>query len=205
MKYWLNFKHKQIGLSRNLKKLILWGVLLNLAACTENVREATSLEIAQQIDWKAAADNTQTWTAPELQVRHFRLMFYGYDTVYYRLKALKSTGASDNTRYFLLIDANYGANPQLKQRNYSLAKLVDGTLLQMSNLDHDTGRCQYFSTMNFACLYRDRGEIELSRGMLEAGRHVGLELALGSADASYEHVDLPAAYVDGFIVKVAGK
>ena len=54
----------------------------------------------------------------------------------------------------------------------------------------------------FACLYRDRGQIELSRAMLETGRYVGLEFTLGSTDVSYEHVDLPANYVDGFIMKV---
>jgi hypothetical protein len=171
-------------------------VLLLLSGCAD-LRNASSADIRQMVTLKTN-DNSpdQFWVAPELQVRRYRLQFAGYDTVYYYLYNVKPTSDAADMHLRVHIDANYGG----VVRHYDQAKLPDGFVFQTHHLQHDVVRCQLFGNMVDACLFRDRGDIELSKAELEAGRVNGLTLALSSAsDQDYEHIDLPAAYIDGFL------
>jgi len=171
-------------------------VLLALSGCAD-LRNASSADIRQLVTIKAAVNSSdQFWVAPELQVRRYRLQFAGFDTVYYYLYEVKPSPYAADLHLRLHIDANYGG----VVRHYDQAKLPDGGVSQTQRLSHDVVRCQLFSNMVDACLFRDRGDIELSRAELEAGRINGLSLALSSASAKdYERLDLPAAYIDGFL------
>ena len=174
---------------------VLVTVLL-LSGCAD-LRNATSADIRQMVVLKAADDSSnQFWVAPELQVRRYRLKFAGYDTVYYYLYEVKPTLDAADLHLRVHIDANYGGTV----RHYDQAKFADGVISQTQHLQHDVVRCQLFGNMVDACLFRDRGDIELSKAELEAGRINGLSFALSSAsDEGYEHLDLPAAYIDGFL------
>ena len=183
-------------LSLFLKRMVLISGLFYLSGCTENIREETSAQIQTLVTQTTNSDNSLIWYAPELQHRQFRLAFYGYDTVAYKLKAIKD---QKSTHFRLLLDVNYGANQGLKIRHYDQAKLEDGSTLITDNRRLETGRCQFFSTMTFSCLYRDRAEIELNSELLIASKQTGLRLTLGTADLNYEQIDLPANYVQGFL------
>ena len=148
-----------------------------LAGCTENVRGASPQIIEKLVKTEAdSISGKPVWFAPELQVRHFRTEFYGYNTVYYRLMAL-GTDQPGKTSFRLIIDANYGG----AERRYELA-LIDGASYPTDHLRHDTERCQLFNNMYSACLYRDRADVELDLAKLEAGRHSGLETDLDIKD-----------------------
>jgi hypothetical protein len=169
---------------------------MGLSGCAD-LRNASAADIRQLVTMKTANDSPdQFWVAPELQVRRYRLQFAGYDTVYYYLYEVKPTPDAAAMHYRVHIDANYGG----AVRHYDQAKLLDGGVFQTQRLQHDVVRCQLFGNMVDACLFRDRGDIELSRPELEAGRINGLSLALSSAGAKdYERLDLPAAYIEGFL------
>jgi hypothetical protein len=177
--------------------------LLNLTGCIENIRGASSTEIRQDIAVEVAPDNSYTWKAPELLVRHFRVTYCGYDRVYYRLSAVKPADSAQELQFRLVIDANYGLNTALKKmHDFNSVKFIDGSTLPITNVNHDVGRCQMFCEMYPACLYRDRADVELSLALLEASRHTGLVLTLASAEKDFEQLDLPAEYIDGFLQAV---
>jgi len=184
----MNFKRHRLS-------AVLLAALLGLSGCTD-LRDASPAEIRTLVTVKTAVNGPEQFrVAPELQVRRYRLQFAGYDSVYYYLFAVKPQADADETHLRVHIEANYGG----VVRHYDQAKLPSG-VSQTQHLQHDVVRCQLFGNMVDACLFRDRGDIELSRADLEAGRISGLMLVLSSAaDQHYEHIDLPAAYIDGFL------
>jgi len=179
--------------------LLSWVVLV-LEGCALDARNATSVEIQQAIKSESATTPYhRVWSAPPLLVSHFRTRFYGYDTVDYHLSASQSGQSSSPTLYHLKVDANYGGLP----RHYDLAKSTNSSQYPAYKLRHETLRCQFFGDMQDACLYRDRLDFELSLAELEAGRHSGMTLTLASADnKEYEQIDLPPAYIDGFLAVI---
>jgi len=173
--------------------------LLVSGGCAENIRAASAFDIQKLTTQKTGVDSSQIWSAPELEQRKFRLSFYGYDTVYYRLETLKNPLVGDAGHYRLIIDANFGTVLGAKIRHYDQAKFADGSILTTEHRQLDTVRCQIFGTMTSACLYRDRAEIELNPAVLAAAQQTGLQLILGSAETDYEQIDLPANYIAGFL------
>lgn len=181
----------------NIKAISLFSIIC-LAGCATGASTLTAKEVENHIKVEIMAGGNKVWIAPELQTRHFRTFFYGYDTVYYRLKANKSEKLPNDPVYHLLIDANYGG----PERHYVLAKSVEGTSYVSNNLNHEILRCQIFGSMVSSCLYRDRTEVILEGALLETGRHKGLLLTLSSRFADYEQIELPAEYIDGFLQAV---
>ena len=175
---------------------VFFSVTFMLNGCAD-LRNASAADIRQMVTLKTDDHSPyQFWVAPELQVRRYRLQFAGYDTIYYYLYNVKPTPDVAAMHVRVHIDANYGG----VVRHYDQAKFPDGFVSQTVNLEHNLVRCQLFGNMVDACLFRDRGEIELSQAELEVGRINGLTLALSSANAKdYEVIDLPAAYIDGFL------
>jgi hypothetical protein len=178
-------------------RLGFWLIcLLLFSSCSTDVRHADSGEIQAMVSVEAfAASDFRVWTAPELQVSHFRVRFYGYDIVYYRLRAEQGDQQGAAPSYHLLLDANYGG----ETRHYEMAKTPAGATLFTEHRQHEFVRCQFFGDMVDACLYRDRADIALSRADLETARTQGLSLRLSSSSTEYEQIDLPANYVDGFL------
>lgn len=185
----------------NIKSYFYLGLFILTAlfcvACATDPRIATSQEIEQQVALKTKADNqTEIWSAPELRVSHFRIRFYGYDTVDYYLIAEKSLQQADAKVFFRLkIDANYGS----PIRHYDIAHQDNGLDKPIEHMDHQSVRCQLFSDMYDGCLYRDRGDIELSLAELEKGRIVGINFTVKSSERNYEQIDLPPHYINGFL------
>ncbi len=182
-----------------IKSAVFLSVTLILAGCAADLRQASSEKIEKMTRVKTVDNLSRLWSAPELQVRHYRTQFYGYDTVQYRLAALKPDSKTETTSYRLEIEANYGAT---YPRHYDSAKSANEVSYPLKNSSHEAMRCQLFGDMANACLYRDRANVEFSLAELEAGSQSGMKLILGSADKAYESIDLPAQYVAGFLQAV---
>ena len=171
----------------------------SLLGCTDNLRDATSVSIAQTVKKSVSTDGKQfQWLAPELQVSHYRTLFYGYDSIYYRLVAQKPSAADAGYQYQVSIDAHYGGS----LRHYDAIRFADGSSRKLGFHSHDTERCQFFNNLVYACLFRDRASLELSRSELEAARLTGLKPTLYSDQQDYETIDLPANYIQGFLQAV---
>ncbi len=174
--------------------VVMSGIFL--AGCASEAHKSAA-EYAQQTQLESSSENpTRIWSGPELEVSHFRMRFYGYDTVSYRLIAVKPDQANSPPLYRLFIEANYGGTA----RHYNQAKFGNGVIYPTNHLNHEFLRCQFFGDMADACLFRDRADIELSLAELEAGSHTGLTVTLGSRDLDYETISIPAEYVEGFLL-----
>ncbi len=181
-----------------LKFVICLIVLCSLCGCAANLRQASPDAIAQTVKKSMMdAGNDIVWRAPELQISHYRTLFYGYDSVYYRLGARKSP-KGDDILYQLSIDAQYGGS----LRHYDAVKFANGTSRPLVSQSHQTQRCQFFNNLVYACLFRDQANVELSRSALEAFQTSGLLLKLGSEKQEYETIDLPGNYIKGFLQAV---
>lgn len=182
------------------------GILLSMALLTgcADIGSASPQQIQAATRMDTGA-NRILWSAPELEHSKFRLVFYGYDKVYYHLQAEKSPiDSNDGIHYRLLIDANYGLMQGLRVRHYDQVRFADNTILATQNRHMETMRCQIFSDMTQGCLYRDRAEVELDPAQLAAaGNKDGLSLTLGSDDQNYENIVLPASYIAGFLQAVS--
>ena len=171
---------------------------LGLVGCSSHIRNASSSEIERLVSFDAHREQP-AWLAPELQVQHYRQLFYGYDTVYYRLAKLDGVERNGDASVQLLIDAHYGGD----RRHYDLAKEADGTTRKTKARDHQAERCQFFNNLVYSCLYRDRASLDLQRSELEQARRMGLTITLSSSNADYERIELPPAYIDGFLQATA--
>lgn len=171
--------------------------LFSLFGCAPPLREASPESIGQAVKQsKTAAGNGFAWSGPELQVSHYRTLFYGYDKVYYRLLAKKPP--TGGVVYQLWIDAHYGGDI----RHYAAFKFANGSSRPAVGQRHDTERCQLFNNMVSACLFHDQASLELSPSDLDAARLDGLRLTLGSGSQDYETIDLPANYIQGFLAAI---
>jgi hypothetical protein len=181
---------------RNVCKAAFLAAIMQVAGCTVNVREQSPDAIADSVKHVSTPDQPDlAWFAPELHISHYRTLFYGYDTVDYRLAAPEHSGTKTNSGFRLLIDAHYGGN----RRHYDFAKMSDVSTREVTHHQHDTERCQIFNSLISSCLYRDRFSLNLSRSDLEHARIEGLKLLLTSETQDYERLDLPSNYIQGFL------
>lgn len=168
-----------------------------LLGCAANPREALPGSIAQSVKESVMVVGQDfVWRGPALQIRHYRTLFYGYDSVYYWLVARKSP--KGGALYEMSIAADYGGD----LRHYDAVKFADGSSRPTGSHRHDTERCQFFNSLVYACLFHDRASLELSRSELEAAQLKGLRLTLSSGKQDYESIDLPANYIQGFLQAV---
>jgi len=167
--------------------------ILQIPACSETVREAPANLITEQTAHVTAPDKQGlTWFAPELHSSRYRSLFFGYDTLDYRLAAPENPGSS---HFSLLFKANYGG----EIRHYDFAKETNETSRAVNQQNHRAERCQLFNNLIASCLYEDRFSLALSRADLDQASKTGLQLLLMSKSQTYERIDLPATYVRGFL------
>ncbi|WP_347988088.1 hypothetical protein [Methylomonas sp. AM2-LC] len=192
-------------LHTTLKSALLAAIVAVLTGCTPEIRDQSSAEIQQQISVKSLPDSpNRILTAPDLNVQQFRMAFYGYNTVSYLLAAIKDDQSS-GLNYQLQFDAKYGIVGSRYIRHYDMAKMQNGVVIPTTQLRHDALSCQMYGDMVNGCLFRDRANVAISLEQLQSGRQSGLTLILSSADKNYETLDLPAQYIDGFLIAVQNK
>jgi len=181
---------------RNVYNAAFLAAIIQVIGCVENVRKESPDTIAGNVKHVSMLGKQDlTWFAPELHLSHYRTLFYGYDTIDYRLAASGYPETKTNDGFRLLIDANYGGNI----RHYDFARLADESTRTINHYQHDTERCQMFNSLISSCLYRDRFSLNLSRSDLENARVAGLQLLLTSGAQHYERIDLPSNYIQGFL------
>jgi hypothetical protein len=170
--------------------------VIGISGCTQNVREQSPDTIAGSVIPVSRADSPDlVWFAPELHISHYRMLFYGYDTVDYRLAAPENPENRATQGFSLLVDAHYGGNV----RHYDFAKMPYTSIREVSHKQQDTVRCQIFNSLISSCLYRDRFRLNVSRSELELGLVQGIQLLLRSETQEYETLDLPSNYLKGFL------
>lgn len=181
---------------RNIYNAVFLAVVMHILGCANNIRGESADTIAEQVK-RVSTPNKQglAWFAPELHISHYRTLFYGYNTLDYRLAAPEHPETAANGGFRLLIDASYGGNI----RHYDFARLADLSTRIINHREHDVERCQLFNYMISSCLYRDLFSLNLSRSDLENARVTGLQLILTSGKQDYEQINLPANYIQGFL------
>jgi hypothetical protein len=186
---------------RNITCAVFLAATIVISGCAQNVRELSSDAIAGIVKHVSRPDLPDLiWFAPELHVSHYRTLFYGYDTVDYRLAAPEHPGAKINNGFRLLVDAHYGGNV----RHYNFVKMPDASTREVSHKQHDAERCQIFNSLISSCLNRDRFSLNLSKSELELGQTNGIKILLRSEMQEYETLDLPSHYIQGFLKAVTG-
>jgi hypothetical protein len=185
--------------SRNISGAVFFVVTVVIYGCTQNVREQSPDAIAGSVKHISRPGQPNlAWFAPELHISHYRTLFYGYDTVDYRLAAPEHPETKTNRSFRLLVDAHYGGN----LRHYDFAKMPDASIREVVHDQHDTERCQIFNSLISSCLYRDRFSLNLSRSELELGLAEGIQFLFRSQTQDYERLDLPSNYIEGFLKAV---
>jgi len=183
------------GAIRNFCNAAFLAAIIQVG-CVENVRDESPDAIAGSVKHVSRLDKQDlTWFAPELHLSHYRTLFYGYDTMDYRLAAPEYPQTKTNDGFRLLIDASYGGDI----RHYDFARLADDTTRVINHHQHDIERCQVFNSLISSCLYRDRFSLNLSQSDLQNARVSGLQLLLTSGAQHYERIDLPSNYIQGFL------
>ena len=181
---------------RNVCNAAFLAAIILVIGCVENVRGESPDTIAGNVKHVSRLNKQDlTWFAPELHLSHYRTLFYGYDTIDYRLAASEYPENKTNDGFLLLIDANYGGDI----RHYDFVRLADDTTRVINHHQHDIERCQVFNSLISSCLDRDRFSLNLSRSELENARVAGLQLLLTSGAQDYERLDLPSNYIQGFL------
>lgn len=172
-----------------LAAFFFWG-------CSGSVLNETYQKDSLQAEHRPASDNRGlTWFAPELHTSRYRVLFYGYDTLYFRLAAKEKPETTNEDGFRLLFDAHYGGN----LRHYNFARISGGSVRTLHPIQHGTERCQLFNSMVSSCLYVDKFELNLSRADLEQGRICGLSILLSSGQKNFERITLPSSYIRGFL------
>ena len=160
------------GAIRNFCNAAFLAAIIQVG-CVENVRDESPDAIAGSVKHVSRLDKQDlTWFAPELHLSHYRTLFYGYDTIDYRLAAPEYPQTKTNDGFRLLIDASYGGDI----RHYDFARLADDTTRVINHHQHDIERCQVFNSLISSCLYRDRFSLNLSQSDLQNARVLGLQL-----------------------------
>ena len=91
-----------------------------ISGCTQNIREQSPNTIAGSVKHVSRPDQPElAWFAPKLHISHYRTLFYGYDTVDYRLAAPEHPENDVNRVFRLLVDGNL--------RHYDFAKMPDAS------------------------------------------------------------------------------
>ena len=186
-------KHSAI---RNVCNAVFLAAIIQVVGCVENVRDESPDAIAGSVKHVSRLNKQDlAWFAPELHQSHYRTLFYGYDTIDYRLAAPEYPQTKKTDGFRLLIDASYGGDI----RHYDFARLADDSTRVINHYQHDIERCQVFNSLISSCLYRDRFSLNLSQSDLQNARVSGLQLLLTSGAQHYEHLDLPSNYIQGFL------
>ena len=156
-------------------------LLMTLSACSLDAKLASPQQIADAtVNEPASAGLSLSWRAPELSASSYRILFYGYDRVYYRLSALQAPAPEQSPSYRLLLDINYGAR---QMREYHIQN--GNTALPLSHNRHEIVRCGIFDDLTSACLFRDQAYVELSQADLDAAIGKGLTVLLKSEHNQY--------------------
>jgi hypothetical protein len=89
----------------------LLTLMIGVTGCVQNIREQSPDTIAQSVSYATTTkgQNGLAWIAPELHISHYRTLFYGYDTIDYRLAAKKYSTTSLSDNFVLLVDAHMAA------------------------------------------------------------------------------------------------
>ena len=178
-----------------------FAAMVFIVGCTENIRDESVDAIAAQVEHVSTPDHQGlTWFAPVLMVSKYRTLFYGYDTLTYRLAAMESAGTASGKRFRVLFEARYGGNI----RHYDVATLDENAVRALSNQQQYAERCQLFNNLTASCLYRARFTLNLSLSDLEKARASGLHIQLASEKKPYERIDFPPNYIQGFLKAVNG-
>ena len=167
-------------------------LVLNLLGCSLFQDEPLGPAVLRAAGTSAPGAPGSVWLGPSRQASRHRTLFFGHDTVSYRLAAWESGDPGKPVVYRLLVDASYGG---AKPRHYDLARLADGSTRATLGRKHATERCQLFNSLVSACLFRDLAWLEFSRAELDAAGTEGLALTLASEAETYERVELTAADV----------
>ena len=166
------------------------GLLLTQTACTTDPKLESPQEIAAAVE-PVVNDNDPSLQGPELTASRYRALFYGYDSVAYRLSAPASGQVS---QFRLLLDINYGAK---QARNYQITPAPP-----IVHTRQESVRCGVYNNFVSACLYRDRGYIDLPAADVRAAADKGISFQLQAADAQDISMELPANYIQGFLQAV---
>jgi hypothetical protein len=181
---------------QNFCSTALLSLMIQITGCTDNIREESAVMIAEQVKPMSNPDGRGlTWFAPDLHISHYRTLFYGYDTLKYRLTSPENQEARTSEGFRLLIDAAYGGN----LRHYDFARWANASTRIIDHLQHVVERCEVFNSLTSSCLYRDRFSLALTRTELEQASLSGLQLVLASDAHPYEQIDLPSNYIQGFL------
>lgn len=173
-------------------KAALLVLPLMMPGCADNIREASATRVAASIEHGQKPDpQGLAWFAPPLYSSQYRTLFFGYDTLEYRLAAAND----DPDNFRLVFYANYGGDV----RHYDFAKFADKPARGTSHQQHFAERCQLFNSLIASCIYQDRFSLNLSRTELEQAHGTGLKITLSSESKSYEQLELPANYIQGFL------
>ncbi|MDD5494103.1 MAG: hypothetical protein PHG36_05475 [Dehalococcoidia bacterium] len=188
---------------RSLRFAALLVVVMGVSGCSGNVRDQFADAIAQSVRRVPSTPGKAglTWIAPELHASHYRTLFYGYDTVDYRLASNENAKTSAHDNFLVLFDARYGGDA----RHYEFAKIPGTPIRELSDYQHDAERCQIFNSLISSCLYRDRFSLVLSRAELERTRDTGLQFSLASKTRDFERLDLPPNYINGFLNAIGNR
>ncbi len=178
---------------RSLFMIGLAALAVSLIGCTSGLKHQTTDSIALAVRRTTTSKpGTSEWTGPALQMNQWRNQFYGYDTVSYHLFVRKRLGSRT---YGLHITADYGGNA----RHYKTAQFSGHFSHSTTDYRHEVGRCQFFNSLVYACLFRDRFNVPISASELVQGSATGLRFTLQSQTLNFETLDLPANYVRGFL------
>ena len=181
---------------RNICRAVFLAMIIQAIGCVKNIREQSPDAIVSSVKHVSRLDKqVLTWFAPELHLSQYRTLFYGYDTIDYRLAAPEYPQTKKNDGFRLLIDASYGGDI----RHYEFARLADDSTRVINHHQHDIERCQVFNSLISSCLYRYRFSLNLSQSDLQNARVSGLQLLLTSGAQHYERIDLPSNYIQGFL------
>ena len=184
----------KINLYKKSFFMALFMALLHIAGCTENIREAPANLITKSTEHRATPDDKGlAWFAPELHISQYRALFFGYDTLDYRLAA---PDHADGDHVSLLFKVSYGGN--IRHYDIATAADADGTRHTIKQQNHHAVRCQIFNSLISSCLYEGQFSLTLSRADLAHISKAGLQLQSINGNR-YEHIDLPVDYVQGFL------
>jgi hypothetical protein len=156
---------------------------IGLMACVSDPRTQASGSISRATEKAGSVMHTRQW----------RNLFYGYDTLSYRLVAQDS----DRFRsYRLAVTADYGDT----KRRYYASRSADRSIRLLANYRHEIGRCDIFNSLLSACLFRDQFDINLTAAEITDAQKNDLHIILRSNTRDLETITLPANYVRDFLL-----
>jgi len=123
----------------------------------------------------------------------------GEDILSYRLSGHADDTGKRVQHHRLDIDSEYRAR---HPAGYQAARFADGTLRPVAHLRQETERCQEFNSMQSGCTFRDRFDLPLSAEELAAFARTGLSARLVGKSGDLQTIELPAAYIQGYLKAV---